>query len=296
METQYIPCVQSVDAKGDRYARIAAVQFPRGPQGNSVLVHRITSYNRKALWDQVQAWFDGGPPTSGLINPAGAVVHRFSGKGAATWKIDTPHGPGKEEIPLNWDSFVTSNASDPNTFEYQFNSPLVTTKDTRHGPLATLPEYYRLVNQEGKKPRWIAVSPREVPVETGLADVQFSRSVETSKEPYVTPDDPQSCWKKPGPAAGPFEAHPGDGSVVTYYWYRFADQPALLNADLTDQERQALQERVEKLHRNWTKDREYLTPPKVGKLAEIDPALIVSPPPGLETGFVPIVTRQAARQ
>jgi hypothetical protein len=49
----------------------------------------------------------------------------------------------------------------------------------------------------------------------------------------VTPDEAGQFWKKPGPAAGPFEAKLGDGSVVTYYWYRFADQPALLNADLT---------------------------------------------------------------
>jgi hypothetical protein len=56
-------------------------------------------------------------------------------------------------------------------------------------------------------------------------------------EPYVTPDDAESCWKKPGPVAGPFQAHPGDGSVVTYYWYRFADQPALLNADLKPRKR-----------------------------------------------------------
>lgn len=80
---------------------------------------------------------------------------------------------------------------------------------------------------------------------------------------------------------------------MTYYWYRFADQPALLNADLTAQEREDLQARVVKLHRNWTKDREYLTPPSTGKLAEIDSALIVTPPPGLEAGYVPIVTRQA---
>jgi hypothetical protein len=70
----------------------------------------------------------------------------------------------------------------------------------------------------------------------------------------------------------------------------------LLNADLTEPEREALQGRVEKLHRNWTKDRDYLPPPTVGKLAEIDPALIVSPPPGLEAGYVPIVTRQAAKE
>ena len=70
----------------------------------------------------------------------------------------------------------------------------------------------------------------------------------------------------------------------------------MLNADLTDQEREALQARVEKLHRNWAKDRNCLPPPMVGKLAEIDPALIVTPPPGLEAGHVPILTLQAAKE
>jgi hypothetical protein len=84
--------------------------------------------------------------------------------------------------------------------------------------------------------------------------------------------------------------------LVTYYWYRFADQPALLNADLTDAERESLQKRVEKLHQNWKKDRDYLPPPTVGKLADLDPALIVTPPKGLEVGYVPIVTRQAEKE
>ena len=92
--------------------------------------------------------------------------------------------------------------------------------------------------------------------------------------------------------AGPYSVKVGDGSTVTYYWYRFADQPALLNADLTKAEREEMQRRVELLHKHWTKDREYLPPPMIGKLAEIDPALIVTPPPGMEVGYVPIVTRQ----
>ena len=142
----------------------------------------------------------------------------------------------------------------------------------------------------------MVVSPKDVPAETGLAKVTFPRPREAPSKPYVTPDDADSCWKKPGPAAGPFQAKLGDGSVVTYYWYRFADQPALLNADLTDDERESLQKRVEKLHRNWTKDRDYLPPPTVGKLADLDPALIVTPPKGLEVGYVPIVTRQAAKE
>ena len=159
-----------------------------------------------------------------------------------------------------------------------------------------LPEYYRLTKDDRGRARWLAVQADAVPAETGLAGVSFKRAESGPAEPYVTPDDPDSCWKKPGPAAGPLKAYPGDGSVVTYYWYRFADQPALLNADLTEAERQRMQKRVEKLHRHWTKDRQYLAPPEFGKLAEIDPALIVTPPAGLEVGYVPIVTRQGPKQ
>jgi hypothetical protein len=159
-----------------------------------------------------------------------------------------------------------------------------------------LPEYYHLEKDDSGNAKWVPVAPENVPAETGLADVSFSPPPGNPPKPYVTPDDPESCWKKPGPAAGPFEAHPGDGSVVTYYWYRFADQPALLNADLTAEERERLQGRVEKLHRHWKKDREYLAPPRMGELADIDPALIVTPPPGMEIGYVPIATRQAPKE
>jgi hypothetical protein len=136
------------------------------------------------------------------------------------------------------------------------------------------------------------VNAKDVPAETGLRAMEFPRRRGPDQRPYVTPDETESSWKKPGPKAGPFEARLGDGSTVTYYWYRFADQPALLNADLTAAERETLQKRVELLHKNWTKDREYLPPPTVGTLADLDPAVIVTPPKGLEIGYVPIVTRQ----
>jgi hypothetical protein len=158
--------------------------------------------------------------------------------------------------------------------------------------LTILPEYFQLQNDGNRKSQWIPVTSAEVPAETGLTKVEFPRAERGSIDPYVTPEAPDSCWKTPGPVAGPFRVRPGDGSIVTYYWYRFADQPALLNADLSDAERDAMQAKVEKLHRAWTKDREYLPPPTVGTLADLDPALIVTPPNGLEAGYVPIVTRQ----
>ena len=79
---------------------------------------------------------------------------------------------------------------------------------------------------------------------------------------------------------------------MTYYWYKFCNQPALLNAAMTKKERMEMQRRVELIHKNWTMDREYLPEPKVGTLAELDPALFVTPPKGMEIGYVPIVTRQ----
>ena len=49
---------------------------------------------------------------------------------------------------------------------------------------------------------------------------------------------------------------------------------------------------IEKIHRSWPKDRDYLAPPTVGTLVDIDPALLVTPPTSKEAGYVPIATRQ----
>ena len=46
METQFIPAAQATDGKGETYARIARTQFPCGPNGESKLVHQITSYDK----------------------------------------------------------------------------------------------------------------------------------------------------------------------------------------------------------------------------------------------------------
>jgi hypothetical protein len=295
-ETQYIPAYIGKDAKGDTYARVARTRFPGTPGGEAPLIHRITAYNRAALWDGVDAWFNGGPPASGAIDPKAAAVHTFESKGGSTWQIYPPNTARDKKVPVAWNAFASPVALDETTYGYKWAKDAVTAAGEKDGLLVTLPEYYRLAKDAKGKERWAAVSPKDVPAETGLAKVEFPRRRGPDRRPYVTPDEADSCWKKPGPAAGPFEAKLGDGSVATYYWYRFADQPALLNADLTADEREALQKRVEMLHKHWTKDREYLPPPTVGKLADLDPAALVTPPKGLEVGYVPIVTKQAAKE
>jgi len=292
METQHIPAYIGQDAKGDTFARVAPTLFPMMSDMEAPLIHRITAYNKAALWDAVQAWFEGGKEVSGRIDAQAAAVHTFESKGGATWQIYPPNTSRDKKVPLAWSSFATPVALDDATYGYKWNTDSV----SKNATTITLPEYYRLTKDTGNKERWVVVNPKEVPDETGLAKVEFPKRLGPDRRPYVTPDEAESCWKKPGPAAGPFEAKLGDGSVVTFYWYRFADQPALLNADLTDAERESLQKRVELLHKHWTRDREYLPPPTVGKLADLDPAVIVTPPKGLEIGYVPIVTRQAANE
>ncbi len=293
METQYIPAKEVMDRKGDLYARIEATRFPRGPLGESVMLHQATVYDNRALWDDVNRWLSGdGKPVNGEFNPAGAALHKVVGESRLSWSIDHGHVPREKRVPIAWKSFAHGGPLDDYTYGYRWTEPPVSKSETADGSLSTLPEYYRLDEAAEGGAKWVVLSADEVPAETGLHSVTFAPPEQPPMEPYVTPDDPGSCWKTPGPKAGPFKARLGDGSTVVYYWYRFADQPAMLNADLTDQEREAAQVKIEKLHAEWKPDRDYIAPPQIGTLAEIDPALLVTPPKGLEIGYVPIVTWQ----
>jgi len=112
-------------------------------------------------------------------------------------------------------------------------------------------------------------------------------------QPYTSPIT--GAWSRPGPKLGPFTVNLADGSVVTYSWYRFVDQPSFQQYDWNEEKKAKLQAFVEKIHAAWPIDRDYMAPPGRGALATVDPALLVTPPQGLEMGYVPIVTRQSAQ-
>lgn len=295
METQYIPAKQAMDDSGTTYARVAPTRFPLNAGDETMVVHRVMSYRREALWDLVERWFSGGTTASGVIDPDQAVVHKFPGRGGATWRIYDPTLPREARVRVEWDAFATPMAIADDTFGYQWNKTIVGQQQVGDTNCVVLPQYYRLDKTARGNEIWSPIKQDQVPASTRLTETKFPRAKQDAKEPYETPDGEESDWKVPGPASGPHEAYPGDGSVVTYYWYRFADQPALRNADLSSTEREQLQDRVELLHQHWGSDKEYLPPPQQGKLADIDPNLLVVPPKGLEIGYVPIVTRQAPR-
>ena len=131
----------------------------------------------------------------------------------------------------------------------------------------------------------------EVPAETGLLDAGIQAGQGRAS---LTPRPTPAPGAEPGPKAGPFTVKLVDGSVVTYSWYRFVDQPSFQQYHWSEEKKAKLQAFVEKLHANWPIDRDYMAPPTRGKLVSLDPALLVTPPKGLEVGYVPIVTKQSA--
>ncbi|MDN3689542.1 hypothetical protein [Cyclobacterium jeungdonense] len=294
METQHIHAYEATDSNGQTYARMAPTQYPAGPEGNSDLLHRLMVYKKKALWDEVEAWFKGGDSVEGKINVEHATMQKFNKGVRSNWKFYGEHIPKDKRALVNITSYLNANVTDSATLRVRWEGDLITKRKTNSHDLITLPEYYKMEkSSEDDMGQWVAVAQGDVPAETGLHEVSFNRAEDDRASlTYSTPEEEESSWKTPGPSAGPHKVKLGDGSTLTYYWYRFADQPALLNADLSKAAREEMQRRVEMLHKHWKKDQEYLPPPLIGELADVDPALIVSPPAGMEVGYVPIVTRQ----
>ncbi len=158
-----------------------------------------------------------------------------------------------------------------------------------------LPEYFEL----GADNKWHPISADAVPASTELTTTE----VPTSPRPettYLTPlesdcafQDPNGPWNSPGPAAGPFYAELGDGSTVTYHWYRFVDQPAIVHANLPDSVRDEMQARVELIHANWSDGGRIHGAPERGQPRHRRPRCdCVTSRRRMEIGYVPIVTRQ----
>ncbi len=280
IEVNTVPRLVSKPIGGVTYTRIPRLQFPADKEGRTILIHKLTHYSKDALYHQVERWLAGGDAPSGRFDPKGAVVLPCTARPLSLRQ-------GQERLPIQGcENWVEARAFDRNTFGLQWK-PSVLEPWTGAIQRASLPEYCRL---EGNT--LTAVRAEAVPDATGLKPARFPAA---TGHAYTSPESGDNVWQKPGPKAGPFKVRLTDGSVVTYYWYRFIDQPALQDADLSDDEKSRLQAIVEKIHAHWTPQKVYMSPPETGALTTLDPALLVRPPKGLEVGYVPITVRQSTR-
>ncbi len=279
IEVNTVPRFVSQDSQGNVFTRIPCLQFPADEQGRTILIHNLTHYSKDALYRSAEAWLAGSDAASGKFDEAASMTPPCKARRLSLRQ-------GSENLPIRgFDNWVETASFDETTFGLQWK-PAVLEPGSGTMRRGSFPEYCR---QEGKE--WQAIRADDLPDETGLKNAQFASSL--TNQSYTSPESGGTCWSKPGPKAGPFQVKLSDGSVVTYSWYRFIDQPSLQDADLSDAEKNRLQAVVEKIHAHWTMDKDYMPPPKMGTLAAIDSALIVTPPKGLEVGYVPIVTRQS---
>ena len=272
MEINTVPRLEAADKGGVIYSKIPKLQFPVDDKGRAYLVQDVTYYSKTALYDAFKTWRDGGKDTSG----------KFDDKGAFRPKLKTQRTKYTQDgKPL----VGVEKAFDTRVFEGNVWGLEWSKADVC--PKGQFPQYFKQVGKER-----VAVPEAEVPAETKLLPANFRLA--QSGEPYTSPS--AGAWAKPGPKDGPHTVVLVDGSEVTYFWYRYVDQPSFQQYKWNDKKKEKLQALVEKLHASWSIDRDYMAPPTQGKLVSLDPALLVTPPKGLEAGYVPIVTKQTVRK
>jgi hypothetical protein len=268
MEINTVPRFDAKDAQGVVYSKLPKLQFPVDDQGRTLLVQDVTYYSKAALYDAFKSWRDGGPTCSG----------RFDEKGAwkSTLKTRTPRFDQDRKRIVGVEKVFNTKVFEGNVWGLEWHNSDIS-------PNGVFPQYFKHVGDQR-----VAVSAAKVPAEIRLLSKEFELA--GAGKPYTSPT--VGAWSNPGPVRGPFSVNLADGSMVTYSWYRFVDQPSFQQYDWSDDKKSRLQSFIEKLHQNWSIDTDYMAPPTNGSLATLDPALLVTPPNGLGVGYVPIVTRQ----
>lgn len=271
MEINTVPRIDSKDSKGTTYSKLPRLKFPVNSRGEVTLVQDVTYYSRDALYNSFKAWKEGAAKCSGVFDAS----HSFKPKlKTETTRYDQD---GKQIVGVE-DTFDTT-IFDGNMWGLKW-------KPKGSAPHGEFPQYYKHVGEKR-----VATAASDVPRDTRLHTAKFKLAMPGPA--YTSPN--AGAWTSPGPKAGPYTVTLTDGSVVTYSWYRFVDQPSFQQYDWSADKKRQLQALVKRLHANWPTNRDYMAPPTTGKLVSLDPALLVKPPKGLEIGYVPIVTKQAAR-
>ncbi len=268
MEINTVPRFDAGDGRGGSYSKLPKLQFPVDAEGRAWLVQDVTYYSKAALWNVFQSWRDGGAACPGRFDEKGAFKPKLKNQ---TTRYDQA---GKKLAGV--ERVFDTRIFEGNIWGLQWFTNDIAAK-------GLFPQYYKHAGDQR-----VAVAASDVPAETKLITQEFKLA--EAGEPYTSPA--KGAWTQPGPKAGPFKARLVDGSIVTYAWYRFVDQPSFQQYAWSAEKKARLQAFVEKLHASWPLDRDYMAPPTRGKLVSLDPALLVTPPEGMETGYVPIVIRQ----
>ncbi len=265
MEINTVPHFEARGPDGSLYVKVPKLNFPADQSGKATLVQDLRYYDENGIYNDILAWRNHNIISDGSFKETGMFQPEI-----------TPNEPFLKVKDSNISGLgsIFSTFTDGHAFGFQWKD-----SDFQTG---TFPEYYKMNGNV-----MVPVSPSDIPEETKLLSAEFPEQENAGT--YSSPST--GSWASP--ADGPYSARLNDGSTVEYYWYRFIDQPVFGQFDWSEEKKAALQELIEKIHREWGIDREYIAPPTSGQLVRIDKNLLVTPPEGMEYGYVPVVTRQS---
>ncbi len=231
------------------YLRIPRMTFALDSENRASLLQDYTRYSKAAIFDNLEAWVDGGPAVTELDN-LGFWIGDLHEPNSRVKLGESPYGDyldGEVEVV----SYKTSGGGA--AFGLQWVGEL---------EKGVLPEYYKK-----KGEGWEPISVTQVPSKLHLEEQVFPQMSPTETPSVDT--SASSAWDSRKWAAGPFTTNLNDGSTVRYVWYRFIDQPALARLPLTDEMKTKLQTWAESVH-SMGLNGLTIPPPSSGQLVSVD--------------------------
>jgi hypothetical protein len=261
-----IPFYKYTDTAGTIYTKIPGLQFPVDANGNLALSRNLTAYGSSAISDAFRSALASGGALPQSTNAAGIFSPRLNSQSPKIYQEGKILGNLSSSLAVK-------------VFESRAAYGISLGGNAR---LEKIPQYYKEV--ENKR---IAIKESEAPA--ALVATKFGSLMQTSKYIYQSPD----WWQQSPAASGDLTADLRDGSQVTYRWYKFVDQPSLQRFEMNAAEKAGIQGAIEKMQKEWN-NFAMMKDPTTGSMVSFDGGLMVTPPKGLEIGYVPIVVKQKA--
>ncbi len=263
-EWNSVPFMTQTDAKGTVFTKVPPTAFPIDSKVRTIFTRDAQAHSAGAIADRLSAWMAGKGLTPMDFDESGASPELFTTGGQTFYQEG-------DRLPDLLSTVKLQSFDGGSAYGLQWADQQV---------IGHLPGTFKKVGRTR-----VAVPESAVP--SALAAATF----EYSPDPAFTYSSP-SWWSASKASSRDYTTRLLDGSTVTYHWYRFVDQPAFQRLNLTQSQATVMQRNIVRMQRAWASGTSFMAPPKEGALVSLDPGLLVTPPAGLEYGFVPYVIAQ----
>lgn len=260
-----MPFIEYRSKSGEIFSKIPAMQLPSDSYGETVVMSDFKAYSKAGFYNSFGASLAGKEPIP-------TSFPQYSESAISMKVADLPlYQSGKQINPFAGGKLVALEEGKAFGFKWSESEKVI-----------SLPTIFKQVGDKR-----IAADIQTVPSE--LSDAKFESTNDGSFS-YLTP----SWWQNEN-SQPIYKTTLLDGSTITYSWVKFIDQPGVKALKLSSEELSKLQEFVTKFHMSWAKDPEFMNSPTRGQLATLDKSLQVTPPKGMEFGYVPLVLSQTGK-